>query len=106
MSTIALVVAVMAVLAGMSLPVGAAHYGRSAVDRLRPRHLGLLVLAIAALGTAGMVRFPIGEAGFPLVALMSIYGLYLGSVVLILYGVLKRLVRPVVAGLRSPDTDR
>jgi len=105
-SAIGLVVVVMAMLAGMSLPVGAAHYGRSPVDRLRPTYLGLLVLAIAALGTAGVVRFPTGEVGFVLVALVAIYGLYLGSVVLILYGVFERLVRPVVAGLRSPDTDR
>jgi hypothetical protein len=92
-------------LAGMALPVGTAHHGRSPADRLRPTHLGLVVLAVAALDTAGVVRYPIGEVRFALVVLMAIHGLYPGSV-LILYRIFERLVRPVVAGLRTSDTGR
>jgi len=105
-SAIARAVAVMAMLAGMASPVGTADHGRSPADRLRPTHFELVVLAVAALGTAGVVRYPIGEVRFELVVLMAIHGLYPGSDVLILYRIFERLVRPVVAGLRTSDTGR
>jgi hypothetical protein len=54
--------------------------------------------SLSALGTAGVVRYPVGEVRFALVVLMAIHGLYPGSTVVILSGVFERLVRPVVAG--------
>lgn len=103
MTAIADVVAVIAMLAVISLPVAVAHFGRAPADRLSPTHVGLLVLAIAFLGMAGVFRLPLDEPTFLLLLLMAVYGIYLGAVVLILYGVLERLIRPFIIQLQTPD---
>lgn len=96
--------ALIATLVGAAAPLALAHWGRSPSDRLRSSYAGPLAVATGLVAVWGLFGLWPDPLAYPPIPVVAFYGFLVGLWGLIAYGVVERLVLPIVGS--ALETDR